>query len=82
MKKQPNRERNDDLRPEYDLSAMKGGVRGKYAKRFRGWAGKTRKTAETYSWVGKTTKSILKDYPIVGTWIFLSARNPQTERSH
>ena len=26
---------NDDLRPEYDLSAMKGGVRGKYAKRFR-----------------------------------------------
>jgi len=24
----------DDLRPEYDLSKLKGGVRGKYAKRF------------------------------------------------
>jgi len=26
---------NDDLRPEYDFTSMKGGVRGKYAKRFR-----------------------------------------------
>lgn len=26
-------ERNDELRPEYDFAAMKGGVRGKYAKR-------------------------------------------------
>jgi hypothetical protein len=26
---------NDDLRPEYDCASMKGGVRGKYAKRFR-----------------------------------------------
>lgn len=25
----------DDLRPEYDFASMKGGVRGKYAKRFR-----------------------------------------------
>ncbi len=25
----------DDLRPEYDLSKLKGGVRGKYVKRFR-----------------------------------------------
>ena len=25
----------DDLRPEYDFSKMKGGVRGKYAQRFR-----------------------------------------------
>jgi len=25
----------DDLRMEYDFSAMKGGVRGKYAKRYR-----------------------------------------------
>mgnify|MGYP006871808806 FL=1 len=25
----------DDLRPEYDLSKPKGGVRGKYAKRFQ-----------------------------------------------
>jgi hypothetical protein len=25
----------DDLRPEYDFASMKGGVRGKYVKRFR-----------------------------------------------
>ncbi len=35
MKKANNRQLNDDLRPEYDLSKLKGGVRGKYAKRFR-----------------------------------------------
>jgi hypothetical protein len=28
--------KSNDLRPEYDFSTMKGGVRGKYAKRFRG----------------------------------------------
>jgi hypothetical protein len=26
---------NDDLRPEYDFSAMSGGVRGKYAQAYR-----------------------------------------------
>lgn len=26
---------DDDLRPEYDLSQLKGGIRGKYAERFR-----------------------------------------------
>lgn len=26
---------NDELRPEYDFASMKGGVRGKYVKRFR-----------------------------------------------
>jgi len=35
MKKVNNREMEDDLRPEYDLSKLKGGVRGKYAKRFQ-----------------------------------------------
>lgn len=35
MKKMNNKEMDDELRPEYDLSRMKGGVRGKYAKRFR-----------------------------------------------
>ena len=24
----------DDMRPEYDFASMKGGVRGKYAKRY------------------------------------------------
>ena len=35
MKKAPSTEANDDLRPAYDLSKLKGGVRGKYAKRFQ-----------------------------------------------
>jgi hypothetical protein len=26
---------DDELRPEYDLSTLKGGVRGKYLERFR-----------------------------------------------
>lgn len=30
-----NRILDDDLRPEYDFASMKGGVRGKYVKRFR-----------------------------------------------
>jgi len=34
MKNVNNRKMNDDLRPEYDLSKLKGAVRGKYAKRF------------------------------------------------
>ena len=33
--KKNNRRTEDDLRPEYDLSKLKGGVRGKYAKRFQ-----------------------------------------------
>ena len=28
-------EEEDDLRPEYDFSQMKGGVRGKYTERYR-----------------------------------------------
>ena len=28
-------EEEDDLRPEYDFSQMKGGVRGKYVDRYR-----------------------------------------------
>ncbi len=30
MKKASAQEMNDDLRPEYDLTQLKGGVRGKY----------------------------------------------------
>ena len=32
MRKQSAKRRNDDLRPEYDLASLKGGVRGKYYK--------------------------------------------------
>ncbi len=35
MKKANSKKKADDLRPEYDLSKLKGGVRGKYAKRFQ-----------------------------------------------
>ena len=35
MKKANNKKMADELRPEYDLSKLKGGVRGKYAKRFQ-----------------------------------------------
>ena len=30
MKKRSTKKLDDDLRPEYDLSQLKGGVRGKY----------------------------------------------------
>ena len=33
--KKTERHRNADLRSEYDFASMKGGVRGKYVKRFR-----------------------------------------------
>ncbi len=34
-KKTEKRERSEDLRREYDLSKLKGGVRGKYVSRYR-----------------------------------------------
>ena len=34
-KKTEKRERRDELRREYDLSRLKGGVRGKYTARYR-----------------------------------------------
>jgi hypothetical protein len=33
MKKASAKKNNDDLRPEYDLSKLKGGIRGKYYRR-------------------------------------------------
>jgi len=35
MKKVQKGERPDELRPEYDLSKLRGGVRGKYAERWK-----------------------------------------------
>ncbi len=35
MKKDGARPDDDDLRPEYDRSALKGGMRGKYLERYR-----------------------------------------------
>ena len=35
MKKAPTNKQVDELRPEYDLSKLKGGVRGKYYERAR-----------------------------------------------
>jgi hypothetical protein len=33
--KKANRKSVNDMRPEYDFASMKGGVRGKYANRYR-----------------------------------------------
>jgi hypothetical protein len=33
MRKKTKKENGDELRPEYDLSKLEGGVKGKYAKR-------------------------------------------------
>jgi hypothetical protein len=35
MKKGKAKPQADDLRPEYDLSQLRGGVRGKYLERYR-----------------------------------------------
>ncbi len=35
MKMESNQELEDELRPEYDFSTMKDGVRGKYVDRYR-----------------------------------------------
>ena len=35
MKMESNRELEDELRPEYDFSKMKEGVKGKYIERYR-----------------------------------------------
>lgn len=35
MKKKTEKRKRDDLRPECDLTKLKGGVRGKYAGRYR-----------------------------------------------
>lgn len=35
MKKDEVKPEEDDLRPEYDLSELKGGVRGKHLERYR-----------------------------------------------
>lgn len=35
MKKKSAKRSNDDLRPEYDLSRLKGGARGKYYEQVR-----------------------------------------------
>jgi hypothetical protein len=35
MKKDTDMETEDDLRPEYDFSQLKGGVRGKYVERYK-----------------------------------------------
>ena len=35
MESKPNIEMDDELRPAYDFSQLEGGVRGKYAERYR-----------------------------------------------
>ena len=33
--KRDNRKSETDMRPEYDFASMKGGIRGKYVKKYR-----------------------------------------------
>jgi hypothetical protein len=35
MKKKVEKHNNDDLRPEYDEALIRGGIRGKYAARYK-----------------------------------------------
>jgi hypothetical protein len=35
MKKRNEKRKHDELRPEYELSKLQGGVRGKYAARYK-----------------------------------------------
>jgi hypothetical protein len=35
MKKNTKQRPNGDMRPEYDFSSMKGGIRGKYYEQYR-----------------------------------------------
>tara|TARA_B100001964_G_scaffold4933_1_gene5287 strand:+ start:1630 stop:1863 length:234 start_codon:yes stop_codon:yes gene_type:complete len=35
MRKKNKTDLHDELRPEYDFSQLKGGVKGKYAKKYR-----------------------------------------------
>ena len=37
MRRKPAKKIDDELRPEYDLSQLKGGARGKYYKRAMAW---------------------------------------------
>ena len=46
MRKAPTKKNNDDLGSEYDLSQLKGGVRGKYYR--EATAGTNLATAETH----------------------------------
>ena len=47
MTKNPDDHVADDLRPEYDLSKLKGRVRGKYLVRATAASGKPRKRPST-----------------------------------
>jgi len=38
MSKETDNEMQNELRPEYDFSRMKGGIRGKYVERYRSGA--------------------------------------------
>ena len=59
----------DDLRPEYDFSKMKGGVRGKYVQRYRAGTNLVKidpdvaKVFENDSAVNEALRSLIKTAP-------------------
>jgi len=66
MKKGNRRKITDDLRPEYDLSKLRGGVRGKYAKRFRQG---TNLVLKPISHTDKTARDIVEKFCGQFVWL-------------
>ena len=66
MKKASDNREEDDLRPEYDLSGLRGRVRGKYAKRYRAGTNLVRLDADVAAAfpdeqsVNKTLRSLME----------------------
>ena len=60
---------SDDLRPEYDLTQLKGGVRGKYLERYRSGtnlallAPDVRKAFPTDEAVNNALRSMMQTHP-------------------
>lgn len=69
-KRRKDAEKNDDLRPEYDLSRLSGGVRGKYASRYRAGtnlallAPDVRAAFPTDEVVNKALRTLMKRQPV------------------
>ena len=69
MEKDEVTPKDDDLRPEYDLSTLKGGVRGKYLERYRAGtnlallAPEVRAAFPTDEAVNEALRSLMHDRP-------------------
>jgi len=85
MKKDNDKEPAGNLRPEYDFSRMKGGVRGKYAKRFHSGTNAGIELVKAHELVQdtvrlarKVAKGLLAETPVRGSDI----ARPDVPREH